>query len=107
MCDRFAELFRRVDLLATPTTCVAAFPIEASTVAVRDARTGRDVHVAAAAILLRLTSPANLVGVPAISVPAGLTSDGLPFGLQLHARPFEEGLLLSAAHAYEQARATS
>jgi aspartyl-tRNA(Asn)/glutamyl-tRNA(Gln) amidotransferase subunit A len=48
------------------------------------------------------TISANLAGVPAISVPCGLSRDGLPIGLQLIARPFEEETLLRAAHAYEQ-----
>jgi Asp-tRNA(Asn)/Glu-tRNA(Gln) amidotransferase A subunit family amidase len=41
-------------------------------------------------------------GLPAISVPAGFTSDGLPVGLELLARPWQEGLLLAMAYAYEQ-----
>jgi amidase len=41
-------------------------------------------------------------GLPAISVPAGFTADGLPVGLELLARPWQEGLLLAMAYAYEQ-----
>jgi aspartyl-tRNA(Asn)/glutamyl-tRNA(Gln) amidotransferase subunit A len=48
------------------------------------------------------TNPFNLTGLPAISLPCGFTSDGLPVGLQLATRPFEEGLLLRVAHAFEQ-----
>lgn len=44
-----------------------------------------------------------LAALPAISIPGGFTSDGLPIGLQLGARPFAEAALLQAAHAYEQA----
>ena len=44
-----------------------------------------------------------LAALPAISLPGGFTSDNLPIGLQLGARPFAEGTLLSAGHAYEQA----
>ena len=44
-----------------------------------------------------------LTALPAISVPGGFTTDNLPIGLQLGARPFAEGLLLQVAHAYEQA----
>jgi len=44
-----------------------------------------------------------LAALPAISLPGGITSDNLPIGLQLGARPFAEETLLKAAHAYEQA----
>jgi aspartyl-tRNA(Asn)/glutamyl-tRNA(Gln) amidotransferase subunit A len=49
----------------------------------------------------RNTSPSNSTGLPAISVPCGFTSSGLPIGLQLIGRPFDEALLLQIAHAYE------
>ena len=45
----------------------------------------------------------NLTGLPAISVPCGFTSEGLPVGFQLAGRPLDEGTLLRAAHAYEGA----
>ncbi|MCK4851673.1 MAG: Asp-tRNA(Asn)/Glu-tRNA(Gln) amidotransferase subunit GatA [Candidatus Omnitrophica bacterium] len=48
------------------------------------------------------TIPANLAGLPAISVPCGEGKDGLPAGLQLMAKPFAEEILIRAAHAYEQ-----
>jgi aspartyl-tRNA(Asn)/glutamyl-tRNA(Gln) amidotransferase subunit A len=51
--------------------------------------------------LLRLPGAFNTVGYPAISLPCGLTRSGLPIGLQMAARPFEELLLLRVAHAYE------
>jgi aspartyl-tRNA(Asn)/glutamyl-tRNA(Gln) amidotransferase subunit A len=46
---------------------------------------------------------ANLAGLPALSVPAGLSSDGLPFGLQLMARAFEEATVLRAGEIIERA----
>jgi Asp-tRNA(Asn)/Glu-tRNA(Gln) amidotransferase A subunit family amidase len=45
----------------------------------------------------------NMIGVPAVVVPGGFYSDGLPFGLELSARPWKDGDLLSWAYAYEQA----
>jgi aspartyl-tRNA(Asn)/glutamyl-tRNA(Gln) amidotransferase subunit A len=48
------------------------------------------------------TVSANLAGLPAISVPNGFTSGGLPIGLQVTARPFDEAMLLRLAHAYER-----
>jgi aspartyl-tRNA(Asn)/glutamyl-tRNA(Gln) amidotransferase subunit A len=52
-----------------------------------------------------LTIPANLAGLPAISVPCGFDDQGLPIGLQLMAGVLEEGKLLQVAHQYEQAAA--
>jgi len=48
------------------------------------------------------TIPANLAGIPAISVPCGLDRDGLPIGLQILGKPFDEGTVLRAAYAFEQ-----
>jgi aspartyl-tRNA(Asn)/glutamyl-tRNA(Gln) amidotransferase subunit A len=82
--------FREIDLLATPATAIPAAPVAES-----DLRT--------TIALIRLTNPFNLAGLPAISVPCGFTAAGLPVGLQLAGRWFEEGSVLRAAHAYEQA----
>jgi aspartyl-tRNA(Asn)/glutamyl-tRNA(Gln) amidotransferase subunit A len=49
------------------------------------------------------TVPANLAGLPGISVPAGLSRDGLPLGLQLIGRPFDEATVLRAAAVLEEA----
>jgi aspartyl-tRNA(Asn)/glutamyl-tRNA(Gln) amidotransferase subunit A len=49
-----------------------------------------------------LTVPANLAGIPAISVPCG-KADGMPVGLQIMGRPFEDERVIDAAYAYEQA----
>jgi aspartyl-tRNA(Asn)/glutamyl-tRNA(Gln) amidotransferase subunit A len=52
--------------------------------------------------LLRLTMPFNLSGLPAISIPCGFSSSGLPIGLQIAGKPFEEATVLRIAHAYQQ-----
>ena len=52
---------------------------------------------------IQCTLPFNLTGLPAISVPCGFSSAGLPTGLQLVAAPFQETLLFQMAHAYEKA----
>jgi len=52
--------------------------------------------------LLRLTMPFNLAGLPAISLPCGFSTAGLPIGLQLAGKPFEESMILRIAHAYQQ-----
>jgi Asp-tRNA(Asn)/Glu-tRNA(Gln) amidotransferase A subunit family amidase len=51
----------------------------------------------------RLTRPWNGLGLPALSVPCGFSGGGLPIGLQLVGRPFDEATVLRAGHAYEQA----
>ncbi len=50
-----------------------------------------------------LTVPASLAGLPGISVPAGLSENGLPLGLQLITRPFDEETMFRAAEALERA----
>ena len=52
--------------------------------------------------MLRLTMPLNLAGLPALAFPCGFNSQHLPLGLQAVGKPFEEGLLLRIAHAYQQ-----
>jgi len=51
------------------------------------------------------TTPASLAGLPALSLPCGFTASGLPMGLQLIGRRFEDGTVLRAGHAYERATA--
>jgi Asp-tRNA(Asn)/Glu-tRNA(Gln) amidotransferase A subunit family amidase len=55
------------------------------------------------ATTMKSTDPVSIVGFPAISVPAGYSSKGLPIGLQIIARPWEENKLLNIAYAFEQA----
>ena len=91
------EVLRTVDLLLTPTTPVAATKIGETSVTVR----GKSFSPLT--LLRDLTSPFNLTGLPAASIPCGFTTDGLPIGLHLAARPFAETALLGTARAYEQA----
>lgn len=53
--------------------------------------------------LVQVTAPFDLTGNPAIALPCGFSPQGLPLGLQIVGRHGEEGLLMRAAHAYEQA----
>ena len=48
------------------------------------------------------TVPVNLAGLPGISVPCGFNSAGLPIGLQIIGKPFDEETILRVAHAFEQ-----
>jgi aspartyl-tRNA(Asn)/glutamyl-tRNA(Gln) amidotransferase subunit A len=91
------ELLQKVDLLAGPTVPVTAFPIGTS-----ELKVGGQ-HVNVISLLTQYTRPFNLNGFPAITLPCGFSDDGLPIGLQLAGRPFDEDIVLRAAHAYEQA----
>ena len=87
---RLGLLMREVDLILTPTSPVLALDIAE----IEPAGPGR--------ILARHTAPFNTLGVPTISLPCGFSASGLPIGLQLSGRWWEEGLVLRAAHAYQQ-----
>jgi aspartyl-tRNA(Asn)/glutamyl-tRNA(Gln) amidotransferase subunit A len=86
-----------IDALMVPTTPIAAPLIGEETI-----RVAQDDHPARA-LLLRLNRPANLAGLPAISVPCGLTAGGLPIGLQFIAAAGNERLLLGIAGVYQRA----
>jgi aspartyl-tRNA(Asn)/glutamyl-tRNA(Gln) amidotransferase subunit A len=86
-----------VDLLITPTTPVPAPRIFDLT---KDITRLRPAEI----VLLRNTRPMNVWSLPAISVPCGLTSEGLPIGLQIAAAPGQESKALRVAHAYERCR---
>lgn len=87
----------RLDAIAVPTTPIAAPLIgeEAVKIGAKELPTR--------ALLLRANRPANLAGVPAISVPCGFTHSGLPVGLQLIGALTHEHLLLHVAKAFQQA----
>ncbi|NLX49163.1 MAG: Asp-tRNA(Asn)/Glu-tRNA(Gln) amidotransferase subunit GatA [Methanospirillum sp.] len=84
----YARLFREVDVLAGPTMPTVAF------------RLGELADPLSMYLADILTVPANLAGVPAISVPCG-TVDGLPVGLQLTGRAFDDETVIDIAAAYE------
>jgi aspartyl-tRNA(Asn)/glutamyl-tRNA(Gln) amidotransferase subunit A len=86
----FAQAFERVDCLLTPTAPSAAFAI------------GEKADDPIAMYLNDVfTVPADLAGVPAISVPGGLSGDGLPLGLQVIGRAFDEATVLRVGEALE------
>jgi aspartyl-tRNA(Asn)/glutamyl-tRNA(Gln) amidotransferase subunit A len=86
-----------VDALAVPTT-----PIIAPLIGQEAIHLG-DKDYSTRALLLRPNRPANLAGVPAISIPCGFTPAGLPVGLQLIGAVADEHLLLQIAHTFERA----
>jgi aspartyl-tRNA(Asn)/glutamyl-tRNA(Gln) amidotransferase subunit A len=91
------EIFGEVDLLVTPTAPTTAHPIGEPYTEVD----GRPIEPFD--LLVGLTAPFDLTGTPALSVPCGFSPEGLPIGLQLAGRAWEEPLLLRAGAAYEQA----
>jgi aspartyl-tRNA(Asn)/glutamyl-tRNA(Gln) amidotransferase subunit A len=86
-----------VDVLVTPTTPAPAPRIGQESVRIG----GPDEPVIAA--LIRCTAPFNATHLPALSLPCGFTRAGLPIGLQIAGRPFDEATVLRVGHAYEQA----
>jgi aspartyl-tRNA(Asn)/glutamyl-tRNA(Gln) amidotransferase subunit A len=96
LMEDFRRAFDDVDVMLSPTTPLTAWKVDESTVAIG----GHDESVLAAS--WRLTYPFNLTGLPAISLPCGFDRRGLPIGLQIAGRPFDELTVLRAAHAYER-----
>jgi aspartyl-tRNA(Asn)/glutamyl-tRNA(Gln) amidotransferase subunit A len=95
--QEFARAFQSADVIVAPTTPVVAPAHDEDRVDCG----GREESVLAA--LCRLNYPANLAGLPAVSIPCGFSRSGLPIGLQLIGRPFDERTVLRVAHAYQQA----
>jgi aspartyl-tRNA(Asn)/glutamyl-tRNA(Gln) amidotransferase subunit A len=90
------ELWKRIDVLATPTTPIAAPLLEQNTVAINGEK--RELRAACTS----LVRPINFFGEPALSLPCSKTATGLPIGLQLIAAPFEDARLLQIAAAVER-----
>jgi aspartyl-tRNA(Asn)/glutamyl-tRNA(Gln) amidotransferase subunit A len=92
--DQVLAALDGVDLLLSPTTGVAAQLLGPDPVIDSKAAVGR--------IPWMLTTTFSLANVPALSVPCGFTATGLPIGLQIAGRPFDESTVLRAGHTYEQ-----
>ncbi len=92
-----AGVFREVDLLHAPVTS-----FQTPTIAETDLGGGPEA-LAMLGRTIRLTRLANFLGVPAVSANAGFTRSGMPIGMQLMARPFDEATALRAGHAFQQA----
>jgi aspartyl-tRNA(Asn)/glutamyl-tRNA(Gln) amidotransferase subunit A len=95
--DWFERALEGVDVLLTPTVPIAATPIDA-----REVDIGGQQHGVRPAVT-RLTGPTNLTGFPSLSLPCGSTAAGLPVGVQLIGRPFDEATVYRFGHAYETA----
>ncbi|MBI4650293.1 Asp-tRNA(Asn)/Glu-tRNA(Gln) amidotransferase subunit GatA [Candidatus Desantisbacteria bacterium] len=88
----FDTAFKSVNVILTPTSPTPAFKI--------GEKTSNPLHMYLSDIF---TISANLAGIPGISIPCGKTSSGLPVGLQLLGKHFDETTVLRTAHKYEQA----
>jgi len=94
--DVVGDVFGDVDVLVTPTMPVPAPNLN-------ELKNKLDLLRPRELVLLRNTRPANVWGLPAISVPCGFTNTGLPIGLQIIGRPWDETTVLQLAYGYEQA----
>jgi len=91
LCRDFAAAFDRCDVLLTPASPTTAFRV--------GEKTADPLQMYLSDIY---TISVNLAGLPGISVPCGYGSDGMPVGLQMIGRAFDESTVLKAAYAYEQ-----
>jgi aspartyl-tRNA(Asn)/glutamyl-tRNA(Gln) amidotransferase subunit A len=92
---RYRGLFATFDLLAVPTTHITAPKFGQRVVP----SSKGDIPASESVRITRLFNPN---GLPAISVPCGFSSEGMPIGLQLVGKRFADGLVIGAAHAYQQ-----
>ncbi|GMA60039.1 hypothetical protein GCM10025859_04790 [Alicyclobacillus fastidiosus] len=91
--DGFYRAFTKVDVIVAPTV-----PIPAPHFTPNQTKLNFEVLNACTPF----TCPANLTGLPSLSIPVGLTMEGLPVGMQIFGKPFAEGQLLEVGYAYEQ-----
>ena len=91
IADEFSEVFKKVDAILTPTVPSAAFALQEKT----DDLLGMYLNDV-------MTVPASLAGLPGISVPASISADGLPLGLQIITKAFDEETLFRVAEVLEQ-----
>ena len=89
--QELGQLLRDVDVLLVPTTSVLP------------ARSDGTSPPESLMLYAQNTRLFSMPGLPAVSVPAGFSTEGLPIGLQIVGRPFDEATILRMAHAYEQA----
>jgi aspartyl-tRNA(Asn)/glutamyl-tRNA(Gln) amidotransferase subunit A len=96
--QRWRDMFADIDVLIAPTLTTPALPVDDPQVTWPDGSTesATDSYV-------RFSAPANVTGLPALSVPCGFTGLGLPVGMQIIGKPFAEPLLLGVGQAYESA----
>lgn len=100
----FEKAYEQVDVIFTPSTGVEANPIQEDILT--DRAPMREVpagNITLWEILWRMPSPGNLSGVPALALPCGFSAAGLPLGLQIMGRHWDEATVYRVGAAYEQA----
>ena len=94
--NEFLAAFTKVDLFLCPTLPFAATPVGAMTVVIED---GIEEDMLSA--IMQYTGVPSLTGLPALAVPCGFDTDGLPVGMQLIGKPFDEATLFRVGAAYQ------
>ena len=96
--QEFMEAFKEVDLFLCPTLPFTATPIGAMKVVIED---GTDEDMLSA--IMQFTGVPSLTGLPSLAVPCGFDEEGLPIGMQLIGKPFDEATLFQAGAAFQDA----
>lgn len=96
--NEFINAFRKVDAFVCPTLPFSATKLGATTVVIEN---GVEEDMLSA--IMQFTGVASLTGLPALNVPCGFDADGLPIGMQLIGRPFDEATLFRMGHAFQMA----
>lgn len=91
----FSRVFQKVDVIVTPQLPITAPKLNQGSVS------WGKITEAVPSALTRFTRIYNLVGIPSLSIPCGFSKAGLPIGLQVAGKPFDEATVLKVGHAYE------
>ena len=96
--NEFLAAFRKVDVFVCPTLPFTATQLGATTVVIEN---GVEEDMLSA--IMQFTGVPSLTGLPALNVPCGFDADGMPIGMQLIGRPFDEATLFRMGHAFQSA----
>ena len=91
------SLFKKFDVIVTPSEPMVAPEVGQQSIRFDDGEESVD------SAIVRYLAPFNLTGLPALSIPCGMSSNGLPIGMQIIGKAFDETTVLRVGHAYEQA----
>jgi Asp-tRNA(Asn)/Glu-tRNA(Gln) amidotransferase A subunit family amidase len=97
LCGHFDRVLHEVDVIATPTSARTSFVIPLDSLGTGESNVEQTTSI------MRYAQAANLAGLPAITVPAGIDHDGMPVGFQLMGRHWDEALLLRMARVVQDA----